>query len=65
MARLTTNARNKLPAHQFALPESRQFPIPNLEHARYALQDMAHEPAQRQEEIRRAVTARYPQLKAE
>jgi hypothetical protein len=34
---MTTETRNKLPSSAFALPESRDFPIGDLKHARLAI----------------------------
>jgi len=33
MTKLTTKARNKLPKSDFALPESRKYPVENKSHA--------------------------------
>jgi hypothetical protein len=33
MAKLSTAARNKMPASQFALPAKRAFPVPDASHA--------------------------------
>jgi hypothetical protein len=60
MARLTTAQRDRLPSRDFALPKSRQYPIPDEEHARYALDDMKHEPARTRNRIVKAIKKRYP-----
>jgi hypothetical protein len=33
MAKLSTKARNKLPASEFGMPKERKFPMPNASHA--------------------------------
>ena len=37
MAKLTTEARNALPAKSFVFPEDRRYPIPDKNHAQNAL----------------------------
>lgn len=36
MTKLTTKARSKLPASDFALPKSRKYPVENASHAKNA-----------------------------
>jgi hypothetical protein len=62
MSRLTAAQRKALPARDFALPKTRQYPIQDQEHARYALSDMGHETAKVQQQIKERVEARYPGL---
>lgn len=62
MAKLTTAQRDALPARDFALRATRQYPIQDHEHARLALDELRHEPVRLQEAIKRAVYARYPDL---
>jgi phage terminase Nu1 subunit (DNA packaging protein) len=62
MSRLTAAQRKALPARDFALPKTRQYPIQDQEHARYALSDMGHETAKVQQQIKERVNKRYPDL---
>ncbi len=56
--------RNKLQDSEFALPEERKYPIPDLAHARNALARVAqHGSAEEQKRVRRAVEDRFPSLK--
>ena len=60
MARLSSKARNKLPAKTFAGP-GRSFPIPDKSHARAALQDLPKAKGltlREAQEIRRKATAK-------
>lgn len=63
MGKLTAGERNALGGAMFALP-GRRYPIPDINHARNALARAAQfaTPAE-QATIRRAVHARYPQIK--
>lgn len=63
MARLTTAERDALPASDFAIPESRDYPIQNASHARDALARVAADgtPAE-QARVRAAVAKRYPTM---
>ncbi len=65
MAVLTTKARDKLPASDFALKGGR-YPIHDLAHARDALSRVSANgtPAEKAK-VRRAVHARYPEIKQE
>ena len=65
MGELTTKAREKLPAKDFALPGGR-YPIHDENHARDALSRVSANgtPAEKAK-VRRAVHARYPQIKQE
>lgn len=64
MARLTAKQRNSLSTSSFALPGSRRYPIEDLAHARAALSRVSQfgSPAEKVQ-VRRAVYARYPQLR--
>lgn len=64
MAKLTARKRNSLATSSFALPESRGYPIPDLNHARNALARAAQfaSPAQ-QARIKAAVYSKYPGLR--
>jgi hypothetical protein len=63
MARLTTTQRRRLPARDFAIPERRAYPIPDEEHARWALDDAQGADATTRALVRRRVFARYPWLR--
>ena len=56
MARLTAEARKKLPAKTFAGP-GRSFPIPDKKHARAALMLIGHAPASARPHIRAVADA--------
>ncbi|MGA2270209.1 MAG: hypothetical protein ABSH44_17190 [Bryobacteraceae bacterium] len=62
MAKLTKKERDALPARDFALPATRQFPIEDRGHAEDALRMMGNEPPKVQQQIKRAVHERYPDL---
>jgi len=56
--------RNKLKDESFAMPDQREYPIPDIEHARNALARVAqHGTAEEQKKVRTAVEKRYPSLK--
>ena len=57
---LRTAQRDRLPNSDFALPHTRQFPIPDEKHARLALEQMTRESPKDQRAIARAVATRYP-----
>lgn len=61
---LDKDARDALDTSQFAIPETRSYPIPDLTHARVALAmvKMHGTPAE-QAKVRAAVAKRYPTLK--
>ncbi len=61
MAKLTTKARNKLPAKAFAEPGKRGYPIQDKAHARNALARSSGKPEEAQ--VKRAVYKRYPEMK--
>lgn len=61
---LSTKQRKDLPASDFVFPETREYPIPDIEHARNALARGAqNETGARLRKIRNTVYRRYPQLK--
>jgi hypothetical protein len=63
MATLTAAERNALPSSEFALPEAREYPIPDEDHARDALARVQHDGTE--DEKRRvyaAVKEKYPQM---
>ena len=57
---LTTKARNALSTSDFAIPESRSYPIQDVAHARNALARSAGKPEEGR--VRRAVCKRYPDM---
>lgn len=64
MAKLTTKARNALPASDFAFPKERRYPVEDENHARDALARVAangtpHEKAV----VRAAVRRHFPNIK--
>lgn len=63
MAQLTTKMRNSLDKSQFAIPATRQYPIPDREHAINALARVAANgtPAQKAM-VRAAVRRKFPDL---
>jgi hypothetical protein len=62
MARLTTKARKRLPASDFALP-GRRYPIEDKPHARNALSRVAqHGTPAEQATVRRKVHRKYPEI---
>ena len=65
MTKLTTAARKKIPAKEFALP-GRRYPVENKAHARNALSRVAQDgtPAEKAT-VRRKVHQRFPSLKQE
>ena len=57
---LTTADRDGLPNSEFALPATRQFPIPDAHHAKLALEQLSRETPADQRAIKRAVGKRFP-----
>ncbi|MEO7235974.1 MAG: hypothetical protein ABIW80_11455 [Lapillicoccus sp.] len=56
--------RDRLKDTSFALPDERNYPIPDIEHARNALARVAqHGSPEEQKQVRAAVEKRYPSLK--
>lgn len=63
-AKLSYRARQRLPDSAFAIPEERKYPIHDMTHARNALARVsAFGTPDEKERVRRAVYARYPELK--
>lgn len=63
---LTTERRKRLPKTSFALPDTRQYPIHDLAHARNALARVAqHGTPDQKAKVRAAVYKRYPRLNPE
>lgn len=60
-AKLSTEARNDLPASAFVFPETRRYPIHDISHARNALARSAGKPEEGK--VRAAVERKYPELK--
>jgi hypothetical protein len=62
-AKMSESERAALPASAFAIPESRDFPIPNLEYGKRALTyAMWPNNAENRSRVKEAVFARYPSL---
>jgi hypothetical protein len=58
--------RRNLPDSDFALPKTRQYPIPDPLHARLALGEAkANATGAERKQIGRAIRKRYPQMAAE
>ena len=63
MAKLTSEARNRLKSSDFALPGERRYPIENESHARAALSMVArYGSPEEQAKVRSAVKRRYPEI---
>lgn len=60
---LTAKQRAALPDSAFALPKTREFPIPDQAHAQLALRMLDQQPADVQERIKRAVRRKYPKMR--
>jgi hypothetical protein len=61
VAKLTTAARKKLPAQDFALPGKRAYPVENPSHARNALARVSqHGSPAEKAAVRGKVAAKYP-----
>jgi hypothetical protein len=60
---LTYQGRKRLPKSTFAIPETRQYPIHDLSHARNALARVSqHGTPEQKSRVRAAVHRRYPRL---
>lgn len=65
MAKLTSSARNKLPASTFAGPD-RSYPIEDASHARNALARAAqHASSELQSKIKAKVRRKFPNIRVE
>jgi len=64
MARLSAQDRKRLRSSSFALPEKREDPINDIEHARKALQLLPHQKSSPDEKarVRAAVHRKYPSI---
>jgi hypothetical protein len=63
MSKLTKEERDRLPDSDFAIPEAREYPIHNEEHAKAALGEVAANGTPTEKRlVRRAVFKRYPQI---
>lgn len=60
-ADLTTESRDHISEHNFALPADRKYPIENISHARNALARSSGKPEE--SKVRAAVYRKYPSLK--
>jgi hypothetical protein len=60
--KLTKAERDRLPDSEFALPEKRQYPIPDRYHAELALQDLHDASLKDQVRIRQAIRKKFPGL---
>jgi hypothetical protein len=61
-AKLKAKARNALPKSAFALPDSREYPIHDENHARAALSMLHNASPEQQSKIKAAVHRRYPDI---
>ncbi len=63
MARLTSQARRKLPKSDFVFPKERAYPIPDKSHARNALARVAqHGSPAMKKKVRREVEQDFPSI---
>jgi hypothetical protein len=60
--KLTEVERDRLPDSEFALPEKRQYPIPDRYHAELALRDLHSASLKDQVRIRQAIRKKFPGL---
>jgi hypothetical protein len=60
--KLTKAERDRLPDTEFALPEKRQYPIPDRYHAELALRDLHDASLKDQVRIRQAIRKKFPGL---
>lgn len=64
MGKLSYRQRKRLPAAAFAIPETREYPIEDINHARNALARVSASGSERERQrVRAAVYSRYPQLR--
>lgn len=64
--RLTYNERKHLPQEEFAIPETRSYPIPDIAHARDALARVSANGTDEQKaRVRAAVHRKFPQIDKE
>lgn len=63
MAKLTAAMRDKLPSSAFAIPATREYPIPDREHAADALSRVeTNGTPQQKAQVRAAVKRKFPGL---
>jgi hypothetical protein len=63
VADLSADARNNLPMSDFAIPETRSYPIPDRRHAANALARVEqHGTPEEKARVRKAVCKKFPQL---
>lgn len=63
MAKLTAAMRDKLPSSSFAIPATRDYPIPDKEHAADALARVEQDGTPQQKaQVRAAVKRKFPDL---
>jgi len=60
MSRLNDAERDSLPADAFVFPKTREFPIPDENHARAALTDAAG--TAKEAAVRKAVAEKFPSI---
>jgi hypothetical protein len=66
MAVLSAAERNALPASEFAMPEQREYPIHDEDHARDALSRVKQDGTEdEQRQVYAAVKRKYPQMGVE
>lgn len=58
--KLTSNERNHIPTGEFAIPETRSYPIHDMNHARNALARASGKPEEAR--VKAAVHRRFPEL---
>ena len=61
MAKLTAKDREHIARHNFAVPETRSYPIEDISHARNALARSSGKPEEHR--VRDAVYRKYPHLR--
>ena len=62
MSKLTASQRDALPASDFALPDSREYPLTDEAHAEQALRELHNATPAEQLRIKAAIAARFPHL---
>jgi hypothetical protein len=63
MANLTAKQRNRLPKGRFGLPETRQYPMEDLKHARLAVQMASHAGPKDEKRIDAKAHRLYPSIR--
>lgn len=62
MSKLTAEERRHLPSSRFGLPETRQYPLPDRQHAIQALRELHNATPAQQRRIKRRVRELFPGL---